>query len=38
MTEIEDGTVDWLDCLRLNAILDMRAATEWASMKRAERK
>lgn len=38
MTEIENGTCDWVDCLRLHAVLDMDAATAWKMRKEAERK
>lgn len=31
MTEINTGTVDLLDLLKLNAMLDAREAAEWAA-------
>jgi hypothetical protein len=37
MTEIENGTCDLVDCLKLNAILDMRMASEWAAMKESRK-
>jgi len=38
MTEIETGVVDWVDLLKINALMDMAAATEWAAMKDAQKK
>jgi hypothetical protein len=34
MTEVETGVVDWVDLLKINSLLDLQQATEYAAMKK----
>jgi hypothetical protein len=37
MTEVETGVVDWVDLLKINSLLDMQQATEYAAMKESRK-